>query len=469
MDDVLELEAGAQVALIAQGRLSAEELMRATLARIEAVNGTVNAIVALRDADTLLSEARAADKGPGRGALHGLPVAIKDLANVAGIVTSEGSPAYVDRVAQTDDLHVARIRAAGAIILGKTNTPEFGLGSHTFNPVHGVTHNPYDPTVSCGGSSGGAAVALATRMLSIADGSDMMGSLRNPAGWNNVYGFRPSWGRVPAEPEGDTYLHQLSTNGPMARCPADLALLLKVMSGPDPRRPHDLPAMRFDAEGAGISGKRIGWLGDWGRAWAMEDGILDLCQGAMEVFAEAGCVIEPVTAPFSLDALWDSWTMLRSWSVSVGLAPLMADQAARKKLKDTAIWEAERGMAMSAAEVQAASEIRSDWFRTAAALFERFDALAAPTAQVWPFAIDRAYPEAIAGQGMDTYHRWMEVAVPASLIGLPALALPAGFGPRGLPMGVQLIGRYGNDQGLLALAEAYHRRTLWPQKRPPET
>lgn len=468
MEDFLDMEAGALRALLMRGELSAEELMRATLARIEAVNGAVKAIVALRDPDEVLAEARAADQRAGRGALQGLPVAVKDLSDVAGMVTSRGSPVFVGQVAASDDLHVARMRAAGAIFIGKTNTPEFGLGSHTFNPVHGATGNAYDGALSCGGSSGGAAVALAMRMLAIVDGSDMMGSLRNPAGWNNVYGFRPSWGRVPATPAGDTYLHPLSTNGPMARCPADLALLLNVMSGPDPRQPGGLPTQSFVAEDADVRGKRIGWLADWGGAWPMEAGILDLCASALDVFAGLGCEVEPVTVPFVAGALWESWTTLRSWAISADLAPLMAQDETRAKLKDTAIWEAERGAALSGAEIQAASALRSEWFRIAAGLFDRYDALVAPTAQVWPFAMEIPYPTSIAGQAMDTYHRWMEVVIPASLIGLPALAVPAGFGAQGLPMGMQLIGRHGDDQGLLSLAEAYHQATRWPQKYPPK-
>lgn len=468
MTDIHEMSADAQVALMAQGKLSAEELMRATLTRIGEVNGALNAIVALRDADELLAEARAADQVSGRGALHGLPVAVKDLADVAGLVTSEGSPVFAGRVAKTDALHVARIRAAGAIFIGKTNTPEFGLGSHTFNLVHGVTRNPYDEGLTCGGSSGGAAVALASGMVSIADGSDMMGSLRNPAGWNNIYGFRPSWGRVPAEPAGDMYLHRLSTNGPMARCPADLALLLNVIAGPDPRQPGVLAEETFSAEATDLRGKRIGWLGDWGGAWLMEPGILDLCQAALNVFEKAGCEVELVPVPFSREALWESWTTLRSWSVWNDLKRLMQTPETRRQIKDTGVWEAERGAALSAEQVQQASEMRSAWFRTAAALFDRYDALAAPTAQVWPFSVDHPYPTEIAGQGMDTYHRWMELVIPASLIGLPALAVPAGFGASGLPMGLQLIGRYGNDQALLTLAETYHRETLWPQRHPPK-
>ncbi|MGK7652661.1 amidase family protein [Roseovarius sp. B08] len=214
------------------GRLSCEALMEATLDRIAAVNGALNAVVSMRGAQELLAEAREADRSEPAGPLHGVPIAIKDLADAKGLPTSQGSPAFAGRIAAADSPHVAALRQAGAIVIGKTNTPEFGLGSHTYNPVHGVTANPYDLSRSCGGSSGGAAVALAAGMLSIADGSDMMGSLRNPVGWNNVYGMRPSWGRVPGGADGDVFLHRLSTNGPMARCPVDLALLLDVMSPP---------------------------------------------------------------------------------------------------------------------------------------------------------------------------------------------------------------------------------------------
>ncbi len=467
MDAVLQKDAGAQAALIAAGELGVEELMLATLARIEAVNGPVNAIISLRGADELLAEARAMDAAPVSGPLHGLPVAVKDLADVVGLPTSQGSPLYAGQVAGEDSLHVARMRAAGVIFIGKTNTPEFGLGSHTFNPVHGATVNAYDNTVSAGGSSGGAAVALALGMLAIADGSDMMGSLRNPAGWNNVYGFRPSWGRVPARSEGDVYLHQLSTNGPMARSPSDLALLLNVMAGPDPRQPHGMAEERFTRPGGDVAGKRIGWLGDWGGAYAMEKGILGLSGAALGVFEELGCEVEPVKPPFSREALWESWTSLRSWAVACSLAPIMADKKTRGQLKEDAIWEIERGMALSAMQVQAASVIRSDWYRAAADLFEQYDALVLPTAQVWPFPVDWTAPRAINGQAMDSYHRWMEVVIPASLIGLPALAIPAGFGEHGLPMGVQLIGRRGGDADLLQLAEAYHQATRWPEMRRP--
>ena len=447
---------------LATGALSAAELMQATLDRIDVVNPSVNAVVVLRDADDLMAEARAKDSGPKIGPLHGLPIAVKDLANVAGMVSCMGSPALAGVVAPADDIIAARMRAAGAILIGKTNTPEFGLGSHTFNPVYGATANPYDTRLSCGGSSGGAAVALATGMTALADGGDMMGSLRNPAGWNNVYGFRPSWGRVPGEPIGDTFLHQLSTLGPMARSPEDLAILLDVISGPDPRLPHPFAAPPVaPLAPVGLTGKRIGWLGDWGGAMPMEAGILDISEAALAVLEDLGATVEPVAPPFDAEAMWTSWITLRSWQVAASLTALP-----RAHLKDSAIWELDRGLAMSAMEVHRASVIRSEWFRTAARLFEQYDALVLPTAQVWPFEIAKPWPTEIAGVAMDTYHRWMQVVIPVSLIGLPALAMPAGFGAGGLPAGIQLFGPRGSDTSLLGMGASYHAATEWPQKRP---
>ncbi|MCC5971518.1 MAG: amidase [Pararhodobacter sp.] len=467
-DSFLALDALEQAACLERREISCEELMRATLERIARANGRVNAIVSLRDADALMAEARAADDAPRRGWLHGLPVAVKDLANAAGLPTSMGSPLFAGQVAQTDDLMVARMRAAGAIIIGKTNTPEFGLGSHTFNPVHGATGNAYDPALSAGGSSGGAAVALACGMVAVADGSDMMGSLRNPAGWNNVYGMRPSWGRVPDAAEGETFLHPLSTAGPMARSPRDLAALLEVQSGPAPGRPFCLPREDFvEHLQADVAGRRIGWLGDWGGAYAMEAGVMALCETALEDFTALGVKVEALAPPFPAAELWRAWLDLRAFANADRLGPLYDDPAKRALLKPAAIWEIETGRQLSIEAVRAASLIRSRWYARAAEMFEHFDALALPTAQVWPFAVNLIHPQVIGERVMDTYHRWMEVVIPASLIGLPALAVPAGFGAAGLPMGVQLIGRHGDDLGLLQLAEAWHRATNWPGRRPP--
>ncbi len=466
MTDILKLGAREQARRIAQGELSAEALMRAMLDRISEVNGTLNAIVSLRDEAELMAEARDADAVRSRGPLHGLPIAVKDLDNVQGLPTSQGSPLFAGQIAEADDPYVARMRAAGVIFIGKTNAPEFGLGSHTYNPVHGATLNPYDQTRTCGGSSGGAAVALAAGMLSIADGSDMMGSLRNPAGWNNVYGLRPSWGRVPGTVQGDTFFHQITTHGPMARNPSDLALLLDAMSGADPRLPYGSGFAPVGIPEGDTSGCRIGWLDNWGGAVPFEEGILPLCEAALSVFETLGCSVEPVSPPFDRDALWHSWTTLRSWNIAAGLNDLYADPATRERLKPEAVWEIERGHEFSTMDVHQASAIRSGWYATAASLFDKFDALVLPTAQVWPFPVDWNWPREVAGVEMDSYHRWMEVMIPASLIGVPALAMPAGFGEAGLSMGIQLIGRHGNDAGLLELAEAYHQATEWPDSRP---
>jgi len=464
--DVIRSSASDILGALRSRQLSSEAVMEATLARIAAVNPELNAIVALRPTDELLAEARAADAvaPEARGALHGLPIAVKDLVETAGIVSSHGSPLFRDHVPERDDLIAARVRAAGAILIGKTNVPEFGLGSHTFNPVYGATGNPYAPNLTCGGSSGGAAVALATGMTALADGSDMMGSLRNPAAWCNVYGFRPSWGRVPSEPLGDTFLHQLATLGPMGRSPADIAILLDVISGADPRQPHGFDSAPVaPLRPAATRGLRLGWLGDWGGAFPTEPGILPLCETALKIFSDLGCTVEKVPPPFDAEALWESWITLRSWSVGAGLAPLSEKRA---QLKDSAQWELDRGLALSAMEVDRASVTRSAWFMRATELFESYDALILPSAQVWPFDLDRPYPTEIAGQAMDTYHRWMQVVTPVSLIGLPSLAMPAGFGDAGLPMGVQIFGPRGGDAALLALGEAYHAATTWPQRHP---
>ncbi|MCA2010622.1 amidase [Cereibacter sphaeroides] len=467
MDELLDQGALAQSAALEARQVSAEELMAATLDRIEARNPLVNAIVNLRDREALLSEARAADAAPRTGWMHGLPMAVKDLANVAGIRTTMGSPIMATQMARHDDLMVARMRAAGALFIGKTNTPEFGLGSHTFNPVHGATGNAYDPARSAGGSSGGAAVALACGMVSLADGSDMMGSLRNPAGWNNVYGMRPSWGRVPDEAEGETFLHPLSTNGPMARNPRDLAALLDVLSGPVPERPFTLPKENFLAGiEAEVKGRRVAWLGDWGGAYPMEDGVLATCEAALGLFDTLGVTVEAVQAPFDAGALWQSWLDLRAFANADRLGTLYAHPEWRRQLKGTAIWEIETGQKLTLEAVKAASLSRSRWYAKAAELFRTYDALILPTAQVWPFPVAQEYPTEIAGRSLDTYHRWMEVVIPASLIGLPAIAVPAGFGAQGLPMGLQLIGRHGGDLGLLQLAEAWHQAADWVGKRP---
>ncbi len=457
MRELWQLGASALSDLIARRAVSPVEVMREVLGRIEAVNGPVNAIVSLRDREALMGEARLAEAMPPAGWLHGVPVAVKDLVEVKGVRSTRGSPLLKDHVPVADDGLARRLRAAGAIIIGKTNVPAFGLGSHTVNPVFGPTRNPYDLSKSAGGSSGGAAAALALRMVSVADGSDMMGSLRNPAAWNNVYGFRPTAGLVPGEARDGVVQHRLSTDGPMARDLTDLEALLATLSdgayrlgsGKAPRQP------------------RIGWLGDWGGAYAMEAGLLAQCETALQGMEGLGWAVEPVAAPYPAPALWEAWTILRQFAVAMSLGAHWRDEAEQALLPAQAKWEISHGFARKVAEVEWAAETRLAWLAAAREMFTRYDAVVLPSTQVWPFPVEARWPEAIGGQVMDTYHRWMEVVVPASLAGLPALALPAGFGTAGLPAGVQLIGAPGADATILALGRAYHEATDWPALHPP--
>lgn len=466
--DLINTDAHHLSAALAAGELTAVSLMQATLDRIGQVNGAVNAIVSLGDPEMLMALAREADKTPRKGWLHGIPMAIKDLANAKGFPNTLGSPLFADQMSVQDDLFVQRLRAAGALIIGKTNTPEFGMGSHTFNPVHGATCNPYDLTRSAGGSSGGAASALAARMVAVADGSDMMGSLRNPAGWNNVYGMRPTWGTVPGEPAGDVFLHHLATHGPMARSPRDLAMLLDTMTGAAPGQPQSVtPEPTAPTLDAPLAELKFGWLGDWGGAFPYEDGIAQISRAALVEIEALGHVTRDIDAPFSADQMWDSWITLRSFAFAAGLAEIYKDADTRAQLKQSAQWEVGRGMAMSAMQVNAASLTRSDWYRAAMALFDQVDFLVLPSAQCWPFDVTLEHPTQIAGVQMDTYHRWMQVVIPAGLIGLPVVNIPIGFGEAGLPAGLQIIGPPKSDANLLQFAQRWHEATDWPAQQPP--
>ncbi|WGD32034.1 amidase [Ancylobacter sp. WKF20] len=464
---LMDLTASELSRLIATREVRPSEVMAAYLDRLPA-NDTINAIVAPRDADVLMDEARAADEAAPRGWMHGLPHAVKDLVAVRGLRTTYGSPLHRDYVPVADDLVAARLRAAGAIFTGKTNTPEWGHGSHSFNPVYGVTRNPYDITRAAGGSSGGAAAALAARLVPVADGSDMMGSLRNPAAFCNVYGFRPSWGLVPSDAEGETFMATMATDGPMGRTVEDVARLLETLSGENPAAPFPRPAFRYEpGPAANLAGLRVGWLGDWGGAYPCEPGILDLCRQGLAVLEQLGTTIDEVPPPFPAEELWTAWIHLRGFLNAGGKGALWADPDKRALLKPETVWEIEFGRSVTAADAYAASLMRSRWYHVASTLFDTYDLLVMPSAQVWPFPADWRWPREINGRVMDTYHRWMEVVVPVSLIGLPSLAVPCGFGEQGLPMGMQLIGRAGADARVLAAGEVYHQATRWPQRRPP--
>jgi amidase len=468
--EINSLSAAELSAAIHAREISCREVMQSCLARIAAVNPKVNAIVSLREEDALLADAVAADReldlGRSRGALHGFPFAIKDLSEAKGIRCTYGSPVYTDFVPDFDDIHVERIRAAGAIIIGKTNAPEMGLGSNTYNPVFGITRNPYDLTRSAGGSSGGAAAALAARMVPLADGSDMMGSLRNPAAFNNVIGFRPSFGRVPSL-GNELFLGQLAVNGPMGRSVKDVALLLSVQSGYDARDPLSLATENSSPESAfDASALRIGWLGDYNGYLPFEPGVLELCQASLEAFTALGAKVEMIDIGFDMDRLWNGWRTLRHFLVANGQAADYSDPAKRALLKPEMIWEIENGMGLQASDVYAASLIRSDWHRHMLSLFERFDFLVLPSAQVFPFDAETHWPAEIGGCNMDTYHRWMEVVIGPTMAGLPVAAMPAGFSANGLPGGIQIIGPPRADRAVLNMAAAYENRIDWLKQLP---
>lgn len=430
---------------IAAREVSCVEVMRATLTRIDAVNGAVNAIVSLRDREALMGDARIADAMPSEGWLHGIPIAIKDLVATKGLHSTWGSRLLKDFVPEEDDGLARRLKDAGAIVIGKTNVPEYGLGSHSTNKVFGVTRNPFDLTRTAGGSSGGAAAALATGMVSVADGSDMMGSLRNPAAWNDVYGFRPTVGLVPGEPRDNVLLNRLSTHGPMGRSVADISALLDTLSG------------QTLALAETPKAPRIAWLGDWGGAYAMDDDLLAAGEGALARAADLGWQIDSVASPMPAEDLWHSWTTLRSFVVAQELARHWRVPEQRKLLNAQAIWEVEQGLALTGDTIEKAAALRLQWLATLAQMFKTYDAIALPATQLWPFPAGWDWPQEIQGQPTDTYHRWMECVVPASLAGLPALSLPAGYGSTGLPHGLQLIGPSGSDAKMLAMGAAWER------------
>ena len=473
--DDLPFDAATLGKAIRERKISCVEVMTATLDRIDRLNPKVNAIVARRPRDELIAEARARDddiaRGNYRGTLHGFPHAIKDLEPMRGLPTSMGFAPLRDLVAPADSIMVERMRASGAIFIGRTNTPEFGLGSHTINKLHGPTLNAYDQTKSAGGSSGGAAVALALRILPVADGSDYGGSLRNPAGWNNIFALRPSIGRIPSATRNDIWLPSMGVLGPMARSIPDLALLLGVQAGYDARAPlsieQPLALDKLDWH-RDFKGKRIAWSGDMGGYLPFESGVLDTCRAALKTFEDMGCIVEEANPDFPIDAVWRAWLTLRAWQAGSGLLPIYNNPSMRPHMKPEAAWEVEQGARLTAYDISAASMVRTQWYEAVRKFFdERFDFWFLPTAQLFPFDVTLDWPKEIAGHKMTTYHEWMKVVLPATMSGCPTLAAPAGFGPTGCPIGLQIVARNHAERTLLELGHAYDQRTNWVTKRPP--
>jgi len=447
--------------------LSATEVMEAHLTQIERVNPQVNAIVTFLP-EQALEQARAADEalshGEDVGPLHGLPVAHKDLTPTKGIRTTFGSQALQDFVPEEDALIVERLKKAGAITIGKTNTPEFGAGSQTYNEVFGETLNPYDTARTCGGSSGGAAVALACGMIPIADGSDMGGSLRNPASFCNVVGLRPSPGRVPNWP-GYVGWYTYAVEGPMARTVEDAALMLSTIAGPDPRSPIALtePGSLFSQPlKRNFKGVRIAWSHDLGML-PVDPQVTTVIEGKRHLFDGLGCRIDDCEPDFSgADEIFKAW---RAWYFELVLAELLETQ--RDKLKDTVIWNIEEGMKLSGPQLGAIERRRTELYHRVREFMQTYEFLILPVSQVPPFPVSQRYIEEINGEKMGTYIDWMKSCYYITTIGFPAISVPCGFTADGLPVGVQIVGRHQDDLGVLQLAYAFEQATeLWKHKPP---
>lgn len=447
--------------------LSATEVMEAHLTQIERVNPQVNAIVTFLP-EQALEQARAADEalshGEDVGPLHGLPVAHKDLTPTKGIRTTFGSLALQDFVPEEDALIVERLKKAGAITIGKTNTPEFGAGSQTYNEVFGETLNPYDTARTCGGSSGGAAVALACGMIPIADGSDMGGSLRNPASFCNVVGLRPSPGRVPNWP-GYVGWYTYAVEGPMARTVEDAALMLSTIAGPDPRSPIAItePGSLFSQPlKRNFKGVRIAWSHDLGML-PVDPQVTTVIEGKRHLFDGLGCRIDDCEPDFSgADEIFKAW---RAWYFELVLAELLETQ--RDKLKDTVIWNIEEGMKLSGPQLGAIERRRTELYHRVREFMQTYEFLILPVSQVPPFPVSQRYIEEINGEKMGTYIDWMKSCYYITTVGFPAISVPCGFTADGLPVGVQIVGRHQDDLGVLQLAYAFEQATeLWKHKPP---
>jgi amidase len=452
------------VSRLRKREISAREVLSAHLGQIERVNPKVNAIVTLV-AEQALEAADDMDVGIVRGEiagpLHGLPIAHKDLQPTRGIRTTYGSPIYRDFVPNADSLVVERLKRAGAITFGKTNVPEFGAGSQTFNPVFGATRNPYDLTKTSGGSSGGAAAALACGFMPIADGSDMGGSLRNPANFCNVVGLRPSPGRVPSWPV-ETGWFTLSVDGPMARTVADVALLLSVLAGPDSRSPIALsdPGSMFDQPlERDFKGTRLAWAD---LRLPYEPDVKQAVDSTRVIFESLGCSVEEAEPDFSdADEIFKAW---RAWNFEAGLAEEYQDH--KHQLKDTVIWNIEQGLSLTGPALARLEMKRTQLFHRLREFMQRYEFLILPVSQVLPFDVDQPYPAEINGEKMSTYIDWMKSCYYISTVGHPALSLPGGFTESGLPVGIQIVGRHHDDWGVLQLGFAFEQATQHWKRHP---
>jgi amidase len=441
--------------------VSAREALEAHLQQIDRVNHSVNAVCTL-SADQAMETAQKLDNGPVRGPLHGMPIGVKDLSPTKGIRSTFGSPIYADWVPDFDALPVTRIKQAGAVIVGKTNTPEFGAGSQTFNKVFGTTLNPYDTSRTCGGSSGGSAVALACGMVPLATGSDLGGSLRNPAAWCNVVGIRTSVGRVPSYPTTLGY-NSLSVQGPMGRTVDDVALQLSVLAGPDDRIPNCLPepGKRFASPlERSLKGVRVAWSPDLG--FPVDASIKATLEKQRRVFEDLGCIVEEATPDLS-DAD-EIFHVFRAYKFASDYKKHLEEQP--EKLKDTVIWNIREGLKLSAMDLAEAEIKRTRLHERMAAFFSKYEFLLCPVTSVQPFSIEQEYVTEINGVKLDNYIKWMATCYAITVTGNPAMSVPAGFTDDGLPVGLQIVGGYQKDFAVLQMGKGFETATQFGRVRP---
>jgi len=465
--DICFLAARQMAELIRQKKLSAREVMQAHLQQIARVNPKVNAVVTLVPEDQLMAQALAADeataKGNFAGPLHGLPVGVKDLHPTKGIRTTFGSPLYKDNIPDFDCLVVEREKNAGAIVIGKTNVPEWGLGSQTFNPVFGATHNPYDLSKTCGGSTGGGSVALACGMVPLADGSDMGGSLRNPPNFCNVVGLRTSPGRVPNPPSPHGWF-TLSVAGPVARHVSDVAFFLSVLAGFDRRSPIsiDQTGSQFAQPLAGRSfqGVRVAFFKDLGLPWEPE--VKRAVQAQRKVFESLGCIVEEAEPDFS-DAN-ESFIAWRHWSTEAQFGDSL--EANSDKLNEYIHWHVEEGRKLTGPYLARMDAKRTALYQRVRQFMEKYEFFMLPVSQVLPFDVKTHYPTEIAGVKMENYIAWMKSAYYISAVGNPAASVPCAFSESGLPIGIQIVGRHNDDGGVLQMAYAFEQATNIGKRRP---
>jgi amidase len=466
ISDVHWMSAVEMARLIRAKKLSAREALAAHLKQIERVNPKVNAIVTLAPEMAEKAAARADEMqahGAKLGSLHGLPAAHKDLRRTRGIRTTFGSPLYRDFVPTENDLVVDRLQAAGAITLGKTNTPEFGAGSQTFNTVFGATLNPWDLTKTCGGSSGGAAAALACGLVPVADGSDAGGSLRNPAAFCNVAGFRPSVGRVP-DPQAAFAWSTLSTSGCLGRSVADLAFVLSAIAGPDPRAPLSIrePGTVFARPlGRSFKGVRVAWFKDLGGV-PFDPRVRAIVDGHRATFESLGCIVEQAEPDFAPAEI--SFRVLRAWNSANAYGALLREHP--DAFKDTLKGEIEAGLRLTGAELARAEVAHAHVWRGFQAFLEKYEYFVLPTTQLPPFDVTTPYPTEIAGVKFANYIDWMKSCWYISATGNPAASVPAGFTPEGLPVGIQIVGRDKEDFAVLQLAHAFEQAAGFGKEHP---